>query len=511
MTRLPFDPSKIPEPDIGGPARREQKLYGKFEGAKPLTVTQVCELVKRIISDRAPTPLRVVGEVSNFSERGHWYLSLKDEQNSILHCVVWATAVKKCAFTPERGQQVVASGKLDYYGPQGKLQLYVDDLQPVGQGALEIRFRQLCEELRALGYFSEERKRAMPAFPEHIAIVTSANGAALHDVIKTARHRWPGVKLSVIDVKVQGEGAAQQIARAVDALSKGYKALGIDAVILTRGGGSMEDLWAFNERVVADAVFRCAVPIAVGVGHETDTSVAELVADLRCSTPTQAAARLVPDAESERHHVEQMTDRLGGALRRVAERMRVRLEHLASHRVFRRPTERFAQMRTELEHLQRRLGAAAERRVGRERRRLDQSLHALAAIEPRARLRMARREIDSADAALRGALTRSMAKQTARLEALARQLQAVGPESVLQRGYSYTTDAAGGLLRSVTQTHAGQRIVTRLSDGHVESDVVGGKPTAPEAPAGPAAPPVKKSRSKSKPSTSDDTGLFGSP
>lgn len=505
---MPFDPGRVPEPEVGVPARRERKRFGEFEAGRPLTVTQVCELVKRVIADRAPSPLRVVGEVSNFSERGHWYLSLKDEQGSILHCVVWATAAKKCAFTPERGQQVVASGKLDYYGPQGKLQLYVDELQPVGQGALELKFRQLCDELRGLGYFEESRKRAMPVFPEHIAIVTSANGAALHDVINTARQRWAGVRLSVVDVKVQGEDAAEQIARAVDALSKGYTALGIDAVILTRGGGSMEDLWAFNERSVADAVFRCEVPIAVGVGHETDTCIAELVADLRCSTPTQAAARLVCDAESERHHVEQLSDRLGGALRRMAERMRVRLDHLAAHPVFRRPAERFTPLRTELDHLLHRLAAGNQQRVMRARRSLDAAHHAVAGIEPRARLRLARREVEASDAALRAAVMRGVAKRQGAVEAVGRQLVAVGPQSVLQRGYSYTTDAEGRLVRSTSQVKPGQRLVTNLSDGRVESDVVGGVGAADTGPSPKrmAGRPMQKA----PPDKGDDAGLFGS-
>lgn len=504
MARLPFNPDRIPEPDLGPPARREQKRYGPLDSAsRPLTITQVCELIKRVLADRAPSPLRVVGEVSNFSERGHWYLSLKDEQGSVLNCVVWSAAAKKAGFTPQRGQQVVASGKLDYYGPQGRLQLYIDDLQPVGQGTLELKFRQLCEELRQAGYFAEDRKRTMPAFPQHLAIVTSANGAALHDVIRTARQRWAGVKLTLVDVKVQGDGAAEQVAAALDALGRGHQRLGIDAIILTRGGGSLEDLWAFNERVVADAVFRSPVPIAVGVGHETDTTIAELVADLRCSTPTQAAARLIPDASAERHRLDQTRDRLRLSLTRSARQARQHLDQLAAHPVFRRPAARVEQLRNQLGHIRQRLAAAMQHELAQHRGELSDRLHALSAIEPRNRLKLAQHRLTGADEHLRAAMARTLRQQRDRVEAMARHLESVGPHSVLQRGYSYTTTESGTLIRSTSNVSGGDRIVTHLADGRVvskvEDDTAATKPTTKPA----------RSRRPRPRGESENAGLFG--
>jgi exodeoxyribonuclease VII large subunit len=506
MARLPFNPERIPEPEAPAPARREQARYGSFESAQPMNVTQVCELIKRIVADRAPSPIRVVGEVSNFSERGHWYLSLKDDA-SILHCVVWATAAKKCLFTPERGQQVVATGRLDYYGPQGKLQLYVDSLEPVGQGALELKYRQMCDQLRELGYFAEERKKPMPAFPEHLAIITSANGAALHDVIRTARHRWRGVRLSLVDVKVQGEGAAEQVARAVTILGQQHKRLGIDAIILTRGGGSLEDLWAFNERVVADAVFNCEAPIAVGVGHETDTTIAELIADLRCSTPTQAAARLVPDAETEQHRAHQLVHRLTASLRRAIERLRGRLDALAVHPVFRRPADRLVRLRGELDHAERRLRAAAQQHVTHLRHALADQQHVLATIEPRARLNLAHHQLRSAERSLTASIWARVQNVKQRLDAAARQLQSVGPENVLRRGFSYTTDASGALIRSADQIAAGDAIITNLADGKIESQVVKPGASAPPKPAPLPSPTPRKSRRPASPLG----GLFDTP
>ncbi len=183
VERLPFDPQRVQARPTGKPARREAGT------SEAMTVTQASALVRRVIAERIGERVAVVGEVSNLTDRRHWYLSLKDEQ-SVLHCVMWARHTRRCPFVPERGQQVVARGRFDYYATQGRLQLYVEELEPVGQGALELRFRQLCEQLRKEGYFADERKRLLPLFPEHIAVVTSATGAAVHDVVRTVRHRW---------------------------------------------------------------------------------------------------------------------------------------------------------------------------------------------------------------------------------------------------------------------------------------------------------------------------------
>lgn len=478
MARLPFNPDLLPDIDPGPPARREQAQYGSFDGGRPLTVSQVTELVKRVLADRAPSPLSIVGEVSNFSDREHWYLSLKDEQ-SVIACVMWASAAKKCGFVPQRGQQVVARGRLDYYGPQGKLQFYIEKIEPVGQGALELRFRQLCDELRTLGYFDEDRKRPMPVFPEHIAVVTSGGGAALQDVIKTARQRWPGVSLSLFDVRVQGEGAADEVAAAIRFIGENFERFGIQAVIVTRGGGSLEDLWAFNERVVADAIFHCRLPVVAAIGHETDTTIAELVADLRCSTPTQAAARLVPDAQAERQRLDSMTSRLSHALRRGAEWARARFESLAQRDVFRKPFEALAAWRKRLEHDGLRLNVALRTRFEAPRRRLDTLQLALARIEPGARLASLRQRLETQQKLLAASVERMHRQHVLRLDAKEMQLRSVGPQRVLARGYSYTTDASGNLVQSVHDTHRGQLIRTHLRDGSVDSRVESGPSPAP--------------------------------
>jgi len=473
MTRPLFDPDRLNPPEKPRPARRERARYGAFDLDKTLTVTQASELLKRLLADRAPAPIRIVGEISNFADRKHWYFSLKDEQ-SVLGCVMWSSAAQKCAFTPEHGQQVVARGRFDYYGPQGRLQLYVDRLEPVGQGALELEFRKRCEALRAEGYFEESRKRPLPAFPRRIAVVTSAGGAALQDVIRTAQQRWGGVRLSVIDVRVQGAEAAPQIAHTLKALSRHGSSLGIDAVVLTRGGGSLEDLWAFNELPVARAIFNSQTPVVAAIGHETDTTIAELVADLRCSTPTQAAARLVPDARAETQRLDQLNRRLAVALRRSAQHARSRLESHARHPLFRRPQDWVARHRQQLQELDRTLAGALRDRLAAARRDLAEARSAVNRLEPRARLGGLGERLVAAAGRLRRALAQRVEQSRAAVEAREAHLRAIGPREVLDRGYSYTTDEKGRVLREAEQVRAGQILVTHLRRGRVRSAALSG-------------------------------------
>jgi len=478
MSRLPFDPSRLAAQDAGPPARRERARRGDAEAdAGAISVTQLTLLIKQTLADHTPTPIKVVGEVSNFNERGHWFLSLKDEEN-VINGVMWSSAARKCSFRPERGSQVVATGRLDYYGPQGRLQLYIDKLEPVGQGALELRFRQLCEELRQAGWFDESRKRPLPLFPEKIAVITSRAGAALQDVIRTAHHRWPGGQLYLINVRTQGDGAAEDIARAIRRLSEQHAALGIEAAILTRGGGSIEDLWAFNERIVAEAIVASAVPIVAATGHEVDTTIAELVADLRCSTPTQAAERVVPDRAAYVQQLQQYGSRLAHGLRRRVERDRSRLAAAERHELFRRPADRLQRLRHELRGHRQRLQAALQHRLHEARHRIADDLAALSRLEPRGRLRLAAQQLAGLQRDLDRAFRTRRQTAARQLDALERQLQAVGPHNVLQRGYSYTTDAAGSLIRSTAEARPGERIVTHVADGRFGS-TVDGEPAEP--------------------------------
>lgn len=426
---------------------------------QPLTVSQLAAMVRGVLADGLPTKLRVVGEVSNFSGRQHWFFSLKDEA-ATLACVCFASAARRVGFPVADGLQVMATGRVDYYDAQGKLQLYVDKIEPVGQGALELRFRALCQELRRLGYFEQARKKPLPIMPQRVAVVTSRSAAALQDVIHTARRRWAGCQLMLVDVRVQGEQAVAQIAAAIRALSRDGSRLGIDAIILTRGGGSIEDLWAFNERVVADAIFECALPIVAAIGHETDTTIAELVADVRCATPTQAVMTLLPDRPALEHQVDQLSRRLTLLLKRKLELSQHRLGAAINHPIFRRPRSMLELIGHRLDGLAKRLEMGLPQRVKHCR---DQ------------------------------------------LEALARQLESIGPQNVLKRGYSYTLDAHGRVVRRVGTLAAGDPITTVLADGQVHSivDRVVNSQSAHSQPNGP------KLKPKARPSTDDPPTLFG--
>lgn len=413
---------------------------------QPLSVTQLLGAIKGAINDTLPGKVRVVGEVSNLSDRNHWFFSLKDGE-ALIRCVMFASAARATRFPVRDGLQVLATGRVDVFPGQGAVQLYVDRLEPVGQGELELRLREMIEELRGLGYFDPAHKKPLPTVPTRIAVVTSRSAAALQDVINTAHRRWPGCELLHIDVRVQGEAAAPEIAAAIRKLSEQGGRLGIDAIILTRGGGSIEDLWAFNERVVADAVYQCRLPIVAAIGHETDTTVAELVADHRCATPTQAAMTLVPDRAVLDQQVQQQASRLKLALRRRAQHDRQRLTALARHPAMSRPRRLVDRPRQSVEQLVARLARALPGRVVADRQRIEQ---------------------------------------------LARHLEAVSPMRVLDRGYTLTLNPAGKPIRSAESAVQAGELTTVFADGRVTSRIAGGDQSIPPVNPKPAKRPRKR-------------------
>lgn len=496
MTRLPFEP--VPSP----PARRPAPRSGSPDADRPLTVTQAATLVKQALVEHLPSRIRIVGEISNFSDRAHWFFSMKDD-GACIRCVCFASAVKRVGFAVRDGMQVVAIGRIDYYESQGQLQLYVDRIEPVGQGALELRFRALCEELRKLGYFDEARRKALPRMAQCIAVITSRSAAALQDVIDTAGRRWPGCRLLLVDVRVQGERAAPEIAQAIRRLSDQGPALGVDAILLTRGGGSIEDLWAFNEREVADAIFECRLPLVAAIGHETDTTIAELVADARCATPTQAAMTLVPDRQALEHQVRQLRQRMHLLVARHVQHCGHRLASVVRHPVFRRPQRLLDPVCQRLQLLGARLKSALPHRLESGERRLESLARHPLFRRPQRLVEPAAQQVERDTQRLRQAMVMHLQARRERLESLARELQAVAPQSVLQRGYSYTLDAAGRVIRDAGAVRPGDRITTVLADGRIASTVDGQS----SRPVGPPAEPVIR-RPRRMRSGSDGPTLF---
>jgi exodeoxyribonuclease VII large subunit len=443
--RLPFDPQHAAGPPGPAPPRKES--------IRCLSVTQLATLIRATLETGMALPVAVRGQVSNLSAREHWYFSLKD-QEAVVHCVAWASSVRRFGFTPRDGDEVIAAGHVGHYPRSGRTQLYVEALRPAGEGELERRFRAMCEELRRLGYFDEARKRPLPAFPRRIAVVTSAQGAAAGDVIATAAQRCRAVGLLLVDVRVQGPAAAAEIAAAVRWVDANRDRLGVDALLLTRGGGSLEDLAAFNERPVADAIHACCLPVVAAIGHESDTTVAELVADLRASTPTQAAMRLVPAAAELLQEVEHVEHRLVTLVRGVIQQRSERLRLVQMHEIFRRPRRWLEGQAERLQQRGRHLRGLVDGRV---------AVSAQALAQAGARL-------ERAGAAL-------LRHRRARLEDRVERLAAVDPRLVLRRGYSYTTDQRGRVIRSVAGAEPGQVLVTHLADGELRSvvDLVTGR------------------------------------
>lgn len=522
MPRLPFDPKKMAAAEA-----RETPRTARRERAAPsadaerLTVSALTRLIDAALKDRLPRKLRVVGELSGFADRTHWYFSLKDEE-AVVACVMFASAARRVSFPPENGMEVVVTGRVEHYARQGKTQIYVESMAPVGAGALDLRYRALCEDLRNRGYFAEERKRALPTFPRRVAVITSRTGAALQDVLNTLAARCKAIEVLIVDTRVQGAQAAPEIAAAVRRVSEQRDSLGIDAIVLTRGGGSLEDLWAFNEPAVADAIYECSIPVIAAIGHETDTTIAELVADVRASTPTQAAMRIAPDAAALHEQMDLYAARLASSLNRRLSQARDRLRAVERAGAFARPGIIIEQTAERLGARRQRLATALDARRQGARLLLERFSTRLARLRPEAVF--ARRESGLRDLearlnrAIEGriagfqpiqeqrrldrAIRISLERRGELLASLGRTLTAVGPASVLNRGYSITVDRDGRLVKTPRDVRAGDIIESRLAEGAIHSRV-----TPDEAPIAPAPRQAKRGRSKPQPKD-EPPGLF---
>lgn len=528
MGRLPFfDPAKMAvrrEPEGTGSGGVTGKASGPASPA-PITVSQLCVLIDRTLRDHIATGVRVVGEIGQFRERTHWYFDLKDS-GGLISCVMWQSAARKVGFTPGPGQQVVISGRVEFYPTQGRTQLIVDKVEPVGAGALDLAFKKLLEEIRGLGWMDPGRKRTLPAFPTRVAVITSRTGAALQDVIDTVARRCPSLKLALVDVRVQGEGAKEQIAHAIRAVGRRHADLGIDLILLTRGGGSIEDLWAFNERIVAEAIVHCPIPVVAAIGHETDTTIAELVADLRCATPTQAAMRIAPDRDALLRQLDSHQARLGSMLTRQVQLDEQRLRAATRHRVFAHSLGLVQSRVSTTDVLQARVRQAVrdrldafDDRVESLHRRLDchrptttfahgqQQLDALAMrLHAAVVSAMSRRDVEPAVGRLHAAIGGLVRARAAAAESAARALDLVGPAGVLARGYSVTFGPDGKVLRSIAGVTPGQGVRTRVSDGEFAAIVTGEGATGRALPVVPQARRPKRAGAHPAHGTMD---LFG--
>jgi exodeoxyribonuclease VII large subunit len=417
----------------------------------PLSVTEVTQQIKALVEGAFPT-LHVVGEVSGLSRprSGHVYFSLKDD-GAILPAVIWKSSAMRMRFELQDGMNVIAVGHLGVYEPQGRYQFYVERLIAHGEGALDRAFRQLKERLFVKGYFAPEHKKPLPKYPQTIGVVTSASGEAIRDILKTLHNRWPAVEIVLRPVRVQGVGAAEEIAEAI-ALLNDLGASGdvcCDVLIVGRGGGSVEDLWAFNEEIVADAIHFSKLPIVSAVGHEGDITIADLVADARAATPTAAATMVVPDRCDELAGLNVEWNRLQVSMARRIEQARRQIGDLRQRRPFRFPLERLLNHSFRLDDLSDRL----------HRRR------------PHARVCELHERLALMRERLGRTIRRKAERDRERLSAIQGRLRALSPLNVLDRGYSLTMTADGKVLRATDHLRPGERLQTRLARGKLLSRV----------------------------------------
>ncbi|MCP4376155.1 MAG: exodeoxyribonuclease VII large subunit [bacterium] len=464
-------------------------------GSQAMSVSALLAGVKGALSDAYPGRVTVVGEISNFKfhSSGHMYFRLKDARTAV-DVAMFKGRASKLKFTPADGMEVVIVGKVDLYEVRGQLQLYAERMTPCGAGALELAFRQLCDKLRAEGLFDPACKKPIPKFPRGIGIVTSLTGAALRDIRRTLRRRWGGVKVYAVGALVQGKGAADEIARALTLIDANADDYEIDVIILARGGGSLEDLWAFNEEPLARAIFRARKPIICGVGHETDTTIADMVADMRAATPTAAAELAVPDANEVSRYLSDISTRMTRQLRDGISAAKLSLQGISRSVVFRDPMSAVRTRIQQIDELSLRGRGALGQMLSNAREALSGPEKRLARLHPVYLSTIARAKMQHLEHSLRWAMGRRakvtgdglveiirrldaccpvhrLALASQQIDAAARQLEAMSHRSVLGRGFSVTRDADGRILRSASQTSDGQTINTELSDGKIISVV----------------------------------------
>ena len=461
---LPF------EEEPGTPVKRAAEP--EVRERAPRTVRTVSELTAGIrdLLETAYMDVWVEGEISNCRlwNTGHLYFTLKDP-GAQLKAVMFKSAVRSLKFKPEDGLHVVARGRVSVYDPKGEYQIVCEQIEPHGLGALQLAFDQLKRRLQAEGLFDTARKRSLPSLPRKIGIVTSLDGAAIRDIINVLARRYPNAHLVIRPTRVQGEGAAGEIARGLAAI---VTVPGIDVVIVGRGGGSVEDLWAFNEEVVARAIVASPVPVISAVGHEVDVTIADFAADVRAPTPSAAAEIVVARKEDFVKHIERLGERVHGSVRGLLARLESRVHQLNRRGAFAGYGARLAMRSRHCADLTHALRHAARAGLGRKARHHQALRLNLEQFDLRRRLGIIRARLIGVDGALRGAVTERRHRAGSQLQNCAARLDSLSPLSVLGRGYAVCWNAdRTTVIRHASQVSAGERVRVTLSQGELECHV----------------------------------------
>jgi exodeoxyribonuclease VII large subunit len=432
------------------------------------TVSELNRLARQLLEQDLPR-MWVSGEISNLARpaSGHLYFSLKDERAQI-RCALFRGAGRSGSFMPANGMQVLARGRVSLYEPRGDYQLIVDHLEPAGEGLLRRRLEELKQKLAAAGLFDAARKRPLPALPGTIGVITSPSGAAVRDILHILKRRFPAIPVIIYPVQVQGEQAKFDIVKAFETAAQRAEC---EVLILARGGGSLEDLWAFNEEIVAQAIADCPIPVISGVGHEIDFTIADLVADVRAPTPSGAAELVVPDSRDWLRHLQALEHRTVLAATRTLGDLLRRQQQLTARLARCHPGYQLRQSAQRLDELRHQLSAALGNRLALDALRIENALHRLQRVSPVMQLRLTAARVTGAQQRLAAAIRVSIAESGSQLAVLSGRLQTVSPLSTLERGYALVLDAGGNVVRSSTQVQPGDVISARLADGVIKATV----------------------------------------
>ncbi len=436
--------------------------------ANVFTVSRLNTTVRQLLEQEMGS-VWLSAEISNFSQpaSGHWYFTLKDDGAQV-RCAMFRNSNRRVTFRPQHGQQILVRATITLYEPRGDYQLIIESMHPAGEGALQQQFELLKARLASEGLFDQQHKQPLPEPAKQVGVITSATGAALHDVLRVLHRRDPSLPVIIYPTPVQGAEAPAAIVRAIELANQRAEC---DVLIVGRGGGSLEDLWSFNEERVARAIFASRIPVVSAVGHETDVTIADFVADLRAPTPS-AAAEIVSRNQTEllRQLLSQQ-QRLEMAMDYYLAQQQRRFSRLDHRLQQQHPQLRLARQQTALFRLQQRLNEAMENRLRQSLRQQDRLSQRLAAHQPQPRLFQAQRQLEQMRYRLQQSMEKMLNRDRQRFATLAAQLEGVSPLATLARGFSVTTDSAGQVVKKTAQLQSGDTLRTRLDDGWVESQV----------------------------------------
>ena len=450
-------------------SQREKKPYDRDHTENILSVSSLNSMARSLLESNFPAVI-VEGEISNLAvpSSGHWYLTLKDKSSQI-RCAMFVNRNRMVLFKPENGKQIIVRGRLSIYEGRGDYQLILDGIEEAGDGALQRAFEQLKRKLHDEGLFADENKQEMQNHYQHIGVITSATGAAVQDILSVFARRFPATRITLLPAVVQGAGAADEIARAIERANTLAEKIGLQALIVGRGGGSLEDLQAFNEERLARAIFASELPICSAVGHEVDFTIADFVADLRAPTPSAAAEQLSPNQEDYFELLLSTSAQFKSAISLTIKQGRQQLTWIAKQ--LKHPDRRLQEQTQNLDRLDIRLRRAMSSNIAKQRIELTQMQRTLSANSPKQLLERNKIRLAAGRGRLDQSLRSVLASHRSSLRTLSRSLNSVSPLSTLARGYSITVDSSSKVIRSTDDVKVGATITSRLGAGEIISTV----------------------------------------